>query len=399
MGPSALQAFRADAPLGGADPTQQDADAILVATLIRQSLIVGVDEPAGIRIRTEAMEIARASLGDARLAGGCTYDDHSAHEDVDVIRLLAQRMEHAGWLNLAHHLLESAAEVCTEVIARGRILSDRARVSRKRGLFDLSHAQIEELIRESRRLGSADLASRAQIGLGALAQIRGNFVEMDKRGLKALQFARKAGLRRGAATAHDALGLCASLRGDYNGAVRHLWAAYRLANGAAAIEISALGNLAQTLLISGHLEDARKVARLVLNGSPPLQAALPTLGGFAMASSHLGDVTAVEWAAGQVRRLARFRNFHRDVAGALLECAAALEHIGRAEPGGVLRRRAEAMALSHGFHDMTFEGSIASGALPFLERQRFTGLAARAKAEIEEMVVPELAADVRLALA
>lgn len=395
VGRSALEAFRSDLPLGGAEPTKQDGVAIMVATLVRQSLAAGIDDSSGIRIRSEAVEMAKRSLGEAKLTEGCTYDDHSAEADTDVFRLLAQRTEHAGWLNLAQHLLESTAEFCRDAIGRGRILSDRSRISRKRGLLDLSQAQNEELLRLGIRLKSADLAARAHIGLSGLAQTRGNFFEFQKYQLKTLRIARRAGLRRSRASAHEGLGTYASIRGDYNAAVNHLWSAYRLADGAMVIENAALVNLAQTFLVSGHFENARKVVVLVLNGAPPLQSALPVLGSYAIASSHLGDVAAVEWATSQVRRLAKSRHHPRDVAGALFECASALEHVGHLAQGGVLRRRAERMALSYGFHDLTFAESIASGALPFTERQRFTGLAARANAEIEEMDMPEHAADVQ----
>jgi hypothetical protein len=156
-----------------------------------------------------------------------------------------------------------------------------------------------------------------------------------------------------------------------------------------------LGNLAQTLMLSGHLEDAQRMWQLLLNGRPPLHIVLPALGGFAISSAQLHDRNGVEWAAQQVRTFAKHRHHSREIAAALLECALGLEYVGLAPQGGVLRRRAEAIAVAFGYHDLTF--AELPGILPAAARQRFTGAAARAKTEIESLAVPELPVDVQLA--
>jgi tetratricopeptide (TPR) repeat protein len=392
LGQSALQAFRADLPPGG-EPTADDGVAVMVASLLRQSLAGGPSAEGG-RVRAEATAMARRSLGEEFLAFGCTYDDQPAETETDVLRLLAQRTEHAGRVLLAEHILESIVEFCDDPIAGGRLLSDRSRVSRKRGLLDLSLAQNEELLRVAKRLKSDDLAVRALIGLSGLAQTRGNYAGMREYSAEALAVSRRAGLRKGQATAHEGLGTAASVVGDQNSAVNHYWSAYRLVSGKGVIAGAALGNLAQALLMAGHFEDARKIATMLLNMRPMLQVSLPVLGGYALASARLGDNAAVEWACGQVRGLAKSRHYAREIASALIECSWALEVIGKGVQAGVLRRRAENIATTHGFHDITFDEAPLSrpGAAA---RQQFTGEAASAKSEIERLEVIGMPADLQ----
>lgn len=386
-GLSALQAYRADLPLGGADPSAQDGTAILVATLLRQSLVAATPEDAA-RVRDEALALARASLGPTMLAQGCTYDDHAAETALDVFRLLTQRTEHTGWLNLAQHILESTDQICDDPIARGRILYDRARISRKRAFLDLSEAQAEELLRRSKQLKSAELKARAHAMLASISQSRGNIAAASEQSTAALAAAREAGAVGLISVALEGIGIAAGIRGDHNSAVNYLWSAYQQVHGSGVQALAVLNGLAQTLLLSGHSEDARRMWAMQLSGGPPMHLVLPAVGGIALASAQLGDAKGVAWAADQVRQLARHRHHQREIAAALLECALALEVTGNGPQAGVLRRRAEGIALALGFHDLTFSDSPTI--LPPAARQRFHGAAARAKAEIEQMEVPAL---------
>jgi hypothetical protein len=394
-GMSALQAYRADLPLGGTDPSANDGAAIMIGTLLRQSLLSTSDDAAGSRIRGEASAMARASLGAAVLAQGCTYDDHPAEADVDVFRLLAQRTEHTGWLNLAQHLLESTEPVCADPIVHGRLVFDRARIWRKRGFLDISEAQSEELLRHAKRIGSAELQARAHGMLASIAQSRGNIVVAGKHSAAQLAAARSAGTTRLTSAALEGLGVAAGIRGDYNAAVHYLWSAYDGINGSGILALAVLNGLAQALLVSGHPEDALRMWTVQLNGGPPMHLVMPAVGGIAIVSAQLGDAAGVAWAAEQIRQLAKHRHHQREIAGALLECALALDAVGNGPQAGVLRRRAEAIAVARGYHDLTFSDSPTI--LPVAARQRFHGAAARAKEEIDKMEVPALPAQLRVA--
>ena len=80
LGQSALQAFRADLPVGGAAPDAEDEAAVIVATLLRQPLTIPSDDPDRERIRGRAVEIARESLGAETLAARTNLELVSAGE-------------------------------------------------------------------------------------------------------------------------------------------------------------------------------------------------------------------------------------------------------------------------------------------------------------------------------
>lgn len=396
-GRSALQAFRDDLPLGGVEPTREDNEAILVATLMRQSLVAAPAQ--GARIRAEALSRARESLGSEALAEGCTYDEHAALSDIDILRVLAQRVALAGRVNLAQHLLETATELARDPMDSGRLLSDRSRNARKQGQLDLSEEQALELLRRGTRAKSDELMALAAGQLASIAQVRGNLVAMRERLEESITAARRGGLAKLTASAEAGLGIHAAYAGRYGDAVALLWSAYRRSRGKGTIALSALGNLAQTLLVSGRPDESRKIATLILQSRPPMQNALPVLGGYALSSARLSDAPAVTWACDQVRMHARSRHHAREVAGALVECGMALELIGRAAQAGVLRRRAEAIATDHGFHDLMFSEGLRAWTGMTPDREPFAGDAAQAAAEIASLDLPRFEADVRLVFA
>lgn len=389
-GQSALQAFKSDLPLGGDSPTREDEAAILVATLLRQHLAAPSD-PSAARIRAYAVSLATESLGKAALDEGCTYDDHPSRSDVDILRRMAQRTELSGRVKLSAHLLESAAEISSGALDRGRVLSDRSRNARKQGQIDLAEAQAEELKRIGSRLSEGELTALAHLQLASLRQLKGNFSAFKSHLEEAARTATKSGMTRLRASAELGLGTHAALSGDQGTAVGYLWSAHRAVGGKGTVANGALVNLAHSLLLSGRPEEARKVAGLLLGTTPPLQSALPALGGHALASARLNDAEAVEWASSRVRQLAKTRHFAREVAEALMECSAALELVGKQPQSQVLRRRAESMIANFGFHDLTFS-EVLSTIHGVPARQAFKGAGARAEREIAALDVPRFPA-------
>ena len=392
LGPSALQAFRSDVIPGAPEGTEEDHSAILVATLLRQSL-AGIDEVSAKPIREKALEVARTSLGEPALSEGCTYDDFPARSESDVIRLLSQRTDRAGRLHLAQHLLESIAEIETSPIDSGRILSERARVTRKLGLLDFAAEQLHELTRAGRRLRSAELIAKAHFGFAALANMRGNFVEYRARLRVGIRIARANHLRRVCADGYSGLGTSSALQGKYGDAVAYFWKSHQLAGGKGQIAISALSNLAQTLLISGRPVEARKVATVVMQTAPRAVVA-PALGTFAIASVQMGDREGVLWAAEQIGKFAVGYGTAKETAEALMECSAALNAIGEKAGAGAMKRRSEEMAARYGFFGLTFHEALQS-VQRISEPPPLNKAAAKATAAIDDLEVPrfpELAA-------
>lgn len=356
QGQSAVAAFQADIPLGGAPAGEFEGRAIVIATILRQAVSASDSNRERDRLVREAARLVKAVLGKAALARGCAYDPPGRKSDIDALRLLAEQVEQRGHLNLAGNILESlASAVSPESLTGGRILSERARNSWKGGELDLSEAQHKQLRSVGRKLDSAELCVRAMIGRGAIAQIRGNRPAMRGFNLRAARLAERRGLWRLAAQGHMGLSVDAGMRDDFSRVVAHLWRAFGLAARDLATTDHVLANLAYAFLKAGHPAEARSAAARVLIGSPRLRFALPALGSYACASAALDDAFGVRWAADQVTRLAKTRGHAREVATAMQECGRALAMIGVAAQAAVLRRRAVAMAHQFGFHDIAFE--------------------------------------------
>jgi tetratricopeptide (TPR) repeat protein len=387
LGQSALQAFRSDIIPGEPASTADDQSAVLVATLLRQSL-AAADDAGAEPVQEKALEVARASLGEEALNEGCTYDDFPARSRSDVIRLLSHRTDRAGRLHLSQHMLESAAEIEKNPIDSARILNERARTARKIGLLDLSFEQSQQVLREGRRLRSPEIMVRGHLGLGALAQTRGNLVEYRERIQTSLRMARAHHFTRLSASAYSGLGTVCAMTRRYGDAVAHYWKAYELTGGKGFIAQTSLNNLGQTLLISGRPAEARKVATVVLQTAARGTLA-PTLGIFAVASAQIGDHEGVQWAADQINQVAKGQGNTREIAEALMECSAALNAIAERPEAAAMKRRSEELAMRYGFHSLTFQEAVQS-VQRISEPPPFNQAGTRATTAIEELEVPRI---------
>jgi tetratricopeptide (TPR) repeat protein len=359
-GPSAFSAYRSDLPIGSKEPdSSADGDVLLIATLIRTAVSATSGRAARDRILSRAAGFARTKLGPAVIARGCRFSRGPARSRLDLFRLVAEEADNAGNLKLAQNILEGLGPLAKGPAQEGLVLADRARNARKRGDVALAAAQYQQLLKFGRNTGLEQFQAAAYVGLGALAQMRGNFAEMASLIAKGLRIAERNGLHRIAATAHGGLGHQAAVRGDLDGAITHLWRAYQLSAGDPPAQHELLTNLAHTFVLAGCHEEARIASRAALHDEPSIRIALPALGTFAIASAALRVREDVDWAEEQVRRLAKGRGHAREIATALAECASALELIGQSPRAGVLRRRAEALAVKHDFFDLTFRAALA----------------------------------------
>jgi hypothetical protein len=356
-GGSALEAYATDLPLSKV-PNDATSLWIFAASLLRQA---GVSATSGRQQKTliaAAVARARVVIDAGMLARGCQYDQWPARNNIDVLRLLAEHCENSGALTLSAHLLESLSACVGDETQRGRVLADRARVSRKRGLVDLAKAQAEEVKRRGTALKSPDLVARAWVTLGAVAQVSGNYVEMRRCAKAAVRIAERAGLDRLASAAHGGLGVQAAVRQAFSEAVTHFWSAFVLAKDDRRFGHNQLSNLAHVLYASGHADEARSVASLVLSEAPIPSTRLGALGTYALSSARLRILEDVQWACGEVSALATSSAYPREVAVALTDCGCALEILGAAEAGRALRARAEVIAGEHGFNDLVFAEGV-----------------------------------------
>jgi tetratricopeptide (TPR) repeat protein len=359
-GPSALSAYRSDLPLGTVEPEAQEADGelLLIAALIRSAVSATPTRAARDRILTQAAGFARITLGPVAIARGCRFSGGRARSRLDLFRLVAEQADQAGKLKVAQNILDALEPLAEHPRHSAQILADRARNARKRGDVALATAQYRELLKLGRSPKLVQFQAAAYVGLGALAQMRGNFTEMRSLATKGLRIAERNELNRIAATAHAGLGHQAALRKDLSGSITHLWRAYLLSAGDPHAQHEFLANLAHAFVLAGCHKEARIASRAALHGEPSIRIALPALGTFAVASAALGVRDDAEWAEQHVRRLAKSRGHYREIAQALAECASALELLGQSARAGVLRRRAEALAVKHEFFDLTFRTAL-----------------------------------------
>jgi hypothetical protein len=200
--------------------------------------------------------------------------------------------------------------------------------------------------------------------------------------------ARAHRFRRLSASGYTGLATVSAMKGRYGDAVANYWRAYELTGGKGFIAQTALGNLGQTLLISGRPAEARKVAAAVLQkGSPGTRA--PTLGLFAIASAHLGDNEAVRWAAAQVNQLSKGPGHAREIAEALMECSAALNAVAQKSEAAAMKHRSEQMAIRYGFHGLTFQEAMKS-VQRISEMSSFNKAGTQATMAIEELEAPPI---------
>lgn len=381
---SALEAYRADVARASSESTPLDGIAIDVLGLLTQAETAADTADSARRLQSIALSIARGAFTDAEVAIGCSYDDGPAGSDVEIIRLLAERIEVNGRLKVARGLLERAAGFTQDELSRGRLMVDRARNARRQGLMDLAKAQFEHALRHGKRHKLPEIRARAYMGLAGCAQSRGNYAEMRRLLPLGLQASKRAGSLRLEAHALMGLGTTAALAAQYDDAVKHLWRAHQVAV-TPAIAHEAGCNLAQVLLLSGRNQEARRLANSLFQFVLPARIALPLLGSFAIASARLGAREDVEWASREVSRLGSQTLYPREVAVALAECGAALAAIGHAQQAEILRQRSEELAISHGFHDLTFAEAIAAASAPAPPSGSLKGGAARAAKAILQL--------------
>src|SRR5205823_6626870 len=92
-----------------------------------------------------------------------------------------------------------------EGLNSGRILAQRARISRKLGETDLALGRYRHLRRKARRLKSNELLLRTWVGYGAMAQTRGNYPEVRRWSSRIVERASARGYGRLASAGHAGL--------------------------------------------------------------------------------------------------------------------------------------------------------------------------------------------------
>jgi hypothetical protein len=276
---------------------------------------------------------------------------------VAAVVLLAEQMVVGGAMNLAATTLSSLAGADSSITAldRARVTARRARIDWMMGKIDEARESYRRLEGLGRRTKIAEISVRALVGRVALAQLKGNYPEMDRYASRAVRLAERASLRRLSWQARDGLMIAASYQQRFNDALVHGWAVYSEARGNAVDEAQIVQNLGEVFARAGHAAVARAAFAAVVSRELPARITLPALGGLALASAATGDRPTVEWAAAQVTRLGRAKAPRYAFASALLECANALVQLKATNQAEQMRRAALRVGLLYNFYEISYK--------------------------------------------
>jgi tetratricopeptide (TPR) repeat protein len=207
--------------------------------------------------------------------------------------------------------------------------------------------------------GISELKGRGWVGLGILAQFRGDFPE-SRRLFKAVIELEGAGTES-VGFAHTHLAMAAAASSDYDTAASHAWQAFQCAS-TQRDQAKCLVNLAQLLLEAGHAEAALRGFAAALARKPVTGVEVAILGGAACAAAAALPVArARSLVKNFAERLDQLVGALHDgesmpwaSTSALVELSEALAVVGDEERSQQFAARAEALATAHGFHQFTY---------------------------------------------
>ena len=352
---SATIAYRKDVEKRKGPIGKDDGSWIAISTMVGQvAASKGNDRR---RILDDAAKMAADLLDPAVLSYGCAFDPPGVDRKSSIarLRLLADRMEEVGSLNLAMSLLSGLAAMLPHGSTNaGRLLAQRARVTWKLGNPDLALARYQRLRRLARNLKSNELLIRSWVGYVVIAQQRGNYPDVRRWSNRIVERAGRSHYTRLESLGHHGLMVALAVSGDFSDAIAHGWRAYRGRDGDRTGQVEMLANLGRLFFDAGNHDVARSALVRVLAARPVLRIAASALGGFALASAALKDSSGVRWAASEASSLCDLPNAGYETASALLDCANALDLIGEFPYGAVLRARGSTIAQYRGYHELVF---------------------------------------------
>lgn len=269
-------------------------------------------------------------------------------------RGFAARMAEAGALSVAYGVLGNARLSLTQTTdrERGLLTADQARVARQLG--DLESA--DELYRTAAlvadRSSDSELKSRALLGRGVVARVRGNYPKARMFFLSGLDKAVAANSRELEYFAHQGLTGVGGVMGDIDLGLEHGWAAFRLCDGDAVRESETLTNLAQLCLDAGYAAAALSTFMSAVSRTTVLRVNLSALGGAALAAGRAGDLTKLRKITIALADLVQRSSLPYENAQALRYLASA--HLATGDQVTAERFRQEALRIANakGFHEV-----------------------------------------------
>jgi tetratricopeptide (TPR) repeat protein len=369
-------AYRADVGAHGDAFGLHDDQWIAIATLVAQAGLMPPSERQELLAR--AVDLSQPLLGTALSRQSTDFEwDPSRPLAADSILVVSDHIFQSGALHLARATIDALLEADPSLtpLQRGRALAKRARIDGRLGRIEEAGDQYKEVTRLGRRAGIAELRVRAWIGLGALAQLRGNYPQQMRYSRRAARVADREDLPLLSRLAHTGLMVTAGAQHRFEDAFRHARIAYTYSLGNALREGEILGNIGHLLLEAGHVALAERTFISVLRRRLPVRIVLPVLGSLAVTAAHRGDTARVRWVYSELERLQRATVIPpHDLAKALLDTASALSIVGQDPVAERALDAAVLIAQSRGYHEIIVKADDVRRAHgpEFLERRRPT---------------------------
>lgn len=318
------------------------------------------DASAAAAMSQAACSAAAGAISHERLA---TFRKHECANrepsPFDAVLVLSDDAHDAGAPHAAASLLDGIVACGSELhpLTLGRVMARRARVALRSGWMSSAQDRAADLLALGEREREPELIGRAWIAFTALAQMRGNYPEMERGAREVEQVANRLSSRYFLRSARRSLTVVAGVRQDFDRALHYAWLVYQDCLGDLGEEAHTLQNLGQLFLEAGYPDAARAAFARVISQPLPVRFLLPALGGLAMASARTGRAETVAWAAAQARALDVEVAPKYQLAYALVECASACEAVGRASEAEEALARATELAETFKFHEIAFRAA------------------------------------------
>jgi tetratricopeptide (TPR) repeat protein len=237
------------------------------------------------------------------------------------------------------------------------------------GWIAAAHDRATDLLALGEREREPELVGLAWVAFAALAQMRGNYPELERVAGEIERIAARLSNPYFLRIARNARMIVAGVRKEYGRALQHAWAVYEESIGVPFYEAEILQNIGQLLLEAGHPNEARAAFSRVISQPLPARFLLPALGGLALAGAQTRRDATVLWAAAQASAFDVAVTPKYPLAYALVECASACEAIGRPTEARAARERAAQLADSFNFHEIAFRAGESIAAPSRLDAQ------------------------------
>lgn len=269
-------------------------------------------------------------------------------------RGFAARMADSGALSVAFSVLGFARTVAADASdrERGLLAADQARIARQLGELDTADDLYRVASAIGERSSDSELLSRASLGRGVIARVRGNYPRARAFFQHGLNLAVSAKSRELEFFAHQGLTIVTCVTGDPDASIRHGWDAFRLAVGDATREAESLANLSQLCLEYGYPRAALRGFVSALARTNLLRIRLAALGGAALAAGRLEERALLGRIAGELSETTEGSALPYENAQALYHLSAGHLALGDEVSAERVRQEVQAIARKRGYHEL-----------------------------------------------